>query len=251
MEDNARHDMLISPLGFDDDVGGIVDAFMTDEDELMTPGVATTTMETHGDVVTEADPSVISATASSAASTSGLYLTNRLPLCIYLTCDDDQFSPYQVLLRKQIELFEAGSLSHRELDVVQGRNKPVVLGQVGIRCMHCRHVCPKTRGAVYYPNKLISVYQAAQNMVPHFLQFCEYIPKDTRESLLTLSQDPTASSLVERTGDSHNKKSKKSTGGKEAWARRIQALGVYEDEHGLRFEKSVTSRDHQHPTEEE
>jgi hypothetical protein len=38
----------------------------------------------------------------------------------------------------------------------QGRNKPIVLGQVGIRCRHCAHLHPKKRksSGVYFPSKV-------------------------------------------------------------------------------------------------
>ena len=51
-----------------------------------------------------------------------------------LKCDDEQLSEYQMLVRKQLEVFEA-----QPEDVesnTQGRKKQVVLGQVGLRCRH-------------------------------------------------------------------------------------------------------------------
>jgi hypothetical protein len=56
------------------------------------------------------------------------HLTGRCPTILYLSCDPETLSDYQCLVRKQIELFEAN-----ENDVMagaQGRNKPIVLGQV-------------------------------------------------------------------------------------------------------------------------
>jgi hypothetical protein len=133
------------------------------------------------------------------------HLTGRCPTMLYLSCDPENLSEYQCLIRKQIELFEAN-----ETDMqagAQGRNKPIVLGQVcctlassggtavaplllhsatpycyrlsssrltssihgfppqvGIRCRHCAFVPLSSRGrsAVFYPSKLINVYQASQ-----------------------------------------------------------------------------------------
>jgi hypothetical protein len=68
------------------------------------------------------------------ATSMGL-LTGRNPVLLYMSCDDDSLSAYQCMVRRQIEIFEA-----RTEDVesnAQGRNKPIVLGQVGIRCRHC------------------------------------------------------------------------------------------------------------------
>jgi hypothetical protein len=59
------------------------------------------------------------------------------------------------------------------------------------------------------------------------LHECECVPLDIRNELATLSVDPV-----------------KSVAGKEAWGDRAISLGVYQDEYGLRFEKSVVSREH-------
>jgi len=142
-----------------------------------------------------------------------------------MKCDHDSLSRYQCIVRKQIEVFEAGQ---EYVDATaQGRNKPVVLGQVGIRCRHCQMVPvqQRGRGAVYYPSKLTGVYQAAQNMATYHLMGeksgCQHLPEMVRIELLSLNPQ---------------KKSKSSAGGgKKYWADGVRVLGVYEDENGLRF----------------
>lgn len=156
----------------------------------------------------------------SLASNSKEYtLTGRPSTPLYLSCDPATFSEYQVLVRKCIELFEA-----KDVDVTsnaQGRNRPLVLGQVGIRCIYCAMVHPseRSRGAMYYPSKLDGLYQAAQNLANgHLIEGCPLVPPSVRSTLVRL------------------KNQKSSTGGgKHAWAERCHALGVYEDECGLRF----------------
>lgn len=141
----------------------------------------------------------------------------------------DKFSQI-VLVRKNVELFEA-----REEDIAsnaQGRNKPINLGQVGIRCTHCARLSPpeRVRGAQYYPSKLEGLYQAAQNLANgHLMDGCPLIPAPLREELIQL-------------------KAKKSSagGGKAAWAQRVHALGVYEDDCGLRFADRVDAFASQH-----
>lgn len=86
-------------------------------------------------------------------------LSGRAPISLYMSCDDESLSEYQCLVRKQIEIFEA---MKDDVDSnAQGRNRPIVLGQVGIRCRHCTMLPPKhrARGAVYYPAKLQGLYQ--------------------------------------------------------------------------------------------
>jgi hypothetical protein len=152
-------------------------------------------------------------------------LTGRPALSLYLTCDDDTFSQYQVVIRKCIELFEA-----HEADVhsnAQGRNRPVVLGQVGIRCRFCAAVPPKERckGAMYYPSRLVGLYQAAQNLAnSHLVGMCPFVPADIRDQLVSLKDKKSAAG-----------------GGKTEWADRAHNVGVFEDDHGLRFAERLDS----------
>jgi hypothetical protein len=167
----------------------------------------------------------------SLASNSITFLTGRMPKLMSLSCDVDTMSPYQALLRKQIEIFEADC---QEAQVsIQGRNKPILVGQVGIRCCHCAHVHPmhRTRAAVYFPTKLEGIYQAGQNMSLHMLQYCPNIPSHVRELLTKYKQEATATSNSTAT-TSH------AGGGKKHWAHTAQVLGVYEDKRNeiLRFE---------------
>jgi hypothetical protein len=168
--------------------------------------------------------------------TAAAILTGRPPTQLYLSCDHTAFSPYQVLVRKNIELFEA--LPEDVESSAQGRNKPIVLGQVGIRCRHCSALPPKdrSRGAFYFPSKLEGLYQASQNLANgHFISddHCPFVPVDTIASLLFVKNDYKSSA----------------GGGKSAWAERAHALGVFEDENGLRFAPSIGafSEQHVHP----
>ena len=150
-------------------------------------------------------------------------LTGRLAIPLYLSCDYLTLNEYQVEVRKQIEFFES-TCDDVQFSSHQGRNKTISLGQVGIRCRHCSFLPPneRKRGSVYFPAKLDGIYQAAQNMATiHLCDHCQSIPQNLREQLLQL------------------RNSKVSGGGKTQWAERARALGVYEDEHGLRFEKHI------------
>ncbi|KAL3916223.1 MAG: hypothetical protein SGILL_005276 [Bacillariaceae sp.] len=148
-------------------------------------------------------------------------MSGRKPQPLFMSCDDDSLSEYQCLVRKQIELFEA-----RPEDVAsnaKGRNKPIVIGQVGIRCKHCRALSPKTRarGATYYPAKLNGLYQAAQSMASgHLCYHCQHMPQNIRQELLVLRERKSSAG-----------------GGKKYWGDGVRILGVYEDESGLRFHK--------------
>lgn len=147
-------------------------------------------------------------------------------LVLYMTCDDDSLSAYQCLVRKQIELFAA-----KEEDVesnAQGRNKPIILGQVGIRCRHCSKIPPRhrTRGATYYPAKLHGLYQAAQNMASaHLCNHCQLIPDALRQDLVVLRDRKSSAG-----------------GGKQYWADGVRVLGVDESNNVLLFEASAQAQ---------
>ncbi len=85
--------------------------------------------------------------ASSSSSTGRSY-------SLYVESDERNLSQYQCMARKQIEIFEA--TSDDAGTNAQGRNRPIYLGQVGIRCRHCSKLPPKQRktGSVYYPNRV-------------------------------------------------------------------------------------------------
>jgi hypothetical protein len=133
--------------------------------------------------------------------------------------DNRYLSEYQCLVRKQIELFEVGS---DELGSnAQGRNKPIVAGQVGVRCRHCsiipsRH---RTRGAHYYPAQLRGIYQAAQNLASsHLSGRCQLIPDELRQEILSLRDRKSSAG-----------------GGKEYWASSAASLGIAEVDGIIRF----------------
>ena len=81
-------------------------------------------------------------------------LMGRDPVQLYMSCDDERLSAYHALARKHIEFFEA---AQEDISTnARGRNRPIVLGQVGIRCRHCSELPPRRRqrAAMYYPFKL-------------------------------------------------------------------------------------------------
>lgn len=139
---------------------------------------------------------------------------------LYMPCDDEILSDHQILLRKQIEFFEA---QPEDVETVTpGRRKGIVLGQVGIRCIHCAGIPPqrRTKGTVYYPAKYKGLYQAAQNMAAsHLCEACENINPLVKEELRAY-----------QTG-----KSTSGHGGKQYWSDAAKVQGIIETEEGLRF----------------
>jgi hypothetical protein len=148
--------------------------------------------------------------------------SRREPVILFMECDEDSLSEYQCLIRKQIELFEADK--EEAASSVQGRNKQVVEGQVGIRCRHCTVADPRQRqkGCMYFPTKLDRIYQAAQNLSAfHLCEHCKHVPAVVRQKILVLRERKSPAG-----------------GGKRYWAEGVRCQGVFEDRVGLRFQKS-------------
>jgi hypothetical protein len=147
-------------------------------------------------------------------------LTDRPPIALHLEEDSHSLNAYQCLLRKQIELFETAPTSGVE-GRSQGRNTPIRIGQVGIRCRHCASLPNKARpkGAVYYSKSLDGVYQVSQNMSKvHLTERCRRIPNIIKQRLISL-----------------HSVNRRASGGKPYWVDGIRQLGVYEDGPILRF----------------
>ena len=165
-----------------------------------------------------------------------LHLTGRSPTILYLSWDPDSLSPYQVLLRKNIELFEAQESdvdSHSHVHAALPTT-PIVAGQVGIRCIHCAHVRPasaRAPGACYFPGKREGVYQAAQNLgKSHLFELCPCVPDQVRVDLMVL-----------RAQKASGKK------GKKAWADRLIALGRWKSVAGDYDMQALISLTSYHP----
>ena len=142
------------------------------------------------------------------------------PVDLYMGCDDELLSEHQLLLRKQIEYFEAGPQEVQS--ITHGRRREIIIGQVGIRCKHCAQLPPRSRpkGAVYYPASLRALYQAAQNMAAsHFTLSCERIGDDLKSQFQAFQ----------------GAKASAGHGGKKYWSDCAKAVGIVETETCLTF----------------
>jgi hypothetical protein len=152
-------------------------------------------------------------------------IKNRRSL-LYFPTDDEFLSEQQIFIRKQIEFFESA------LDDVgktsSGRKHPTMLNQVGIQCRHCATlpIRYRERGAVYFPAKLVGIYQASQNIAAsHMIKLCQMIDIQIKEKLMAYKHS--------RAVSGH--------GGKKYWAETAKAQGVIDSESGsgLRFKEEI------------
>jgi len=137
-------------------------------------------------------------------------------------------SEYQAYLRTQLAFCETSHTQNQGR--AQGRNKPIVPGQVGLICKHCAvHATTTTRnnnnnvrGTVYYPACINRIYQAAQNMATsHLIKSCPNMDAVTRSHLQLLRD-----------------RKETANGGKRYWADGCAGLGLYETKDGLRLRRS-------------
>jgi hypothetical protein len=148
-----------------------------------------------------------------------------LPVTLSNAEDTIKLSPHQVLLRMQIEAFQA-----TDDDVTthtRGRNKPIVSGQVGIRCRHCAHlpVSSRQKGSTYFPATVLGIYQAAQNMSTSHIQggSCSEMPIELKQKFENLQTLKVASSGA----------------GRPYWAESARQLGLVDTEDGIQFVRSL------------
>jgi hypothetical protein len=147
-----------------------------------------------------------------------------LPICLARSAVDEyKLSEHQNFLRQQIEAFQA-----TEDDVMthtRGRNKPVQLGQVGIRCRHCAHipVSRRQKGSTYFPSNKLGIYQAAQNMSTAHIQcgLCTEMPEEIKLKFMEIM--------------SAKKPNCSNGAGRPYWAQSATQLGLVDTEEGIRF----------------
>ena len=150
----------------------------------------------------------------------------RLPCLLAVPEDNQKLSNHQVFLRNQIEAFQA---TEDDLTThTRGRNKPIKLGQVGIRCLHCARlpVARRQKGSTYFPASLHGLYQAAQNMNTTHMQrgLCTEMPPEYKKMFTEAVNNKVSSSVA----------------GRPYWAKTARQLGLIDTEDGIRFVRDLT-----------
>ena len=77
-----------------------------------------------------------------------------------------------------------------------GRKHAVVVGQVGLRCIHCRHTTrssERVKRAVCYPSSIKRIYRTVIDMkLDHFIH-CKFVPDSLKNTLAALKANNTRS----------------------------------------------------------
>jgi len=102
--------------------------------------------------------------------------------------DKHWLSDLVCLIRENIEVFAANPDDVAARSRRGGIKKPIAVGRVGIRCIHCANVPhqKKAKGAVSYPNSIRIVHQAVRNWQRYHFDACEHIPDSVRKAYSAL-----------------------------------------------------------------
>lgn len=105
---------------------------------------------------------------------------------LLLAMPQDRVSLSETLcvVRENIEVFRA---SQADVDApAPGRKHAVIVGQVGLRCIHCRHTTKcsdRVKRAVCYPSSIKRIYRTVIDMkLDHFTQ-CKFVPISLKKRL--------------------------------------------------------------------
>jgi hypothetical protein len=112
---------------------------------------------------------------SSAQGTPGF--TGESIFLLALPQDKISLSETLCVVRDNIEVFTA---TQNDVDApAPGRKHAVVVGQVGLRCIHCRYTAKasdRVKRAVCYPSSIKRIYRTVIDMkLDHFLH-CKFVP---------------------------------------------------------------------------
>lgn len=110
------------------------------------------------------------------------------PIILATPQDAENLNSIHCFVRKHIEVFAA--TDYETSAPCPGRKAPLVLGQVGLRCIHCKAVHPRlrTKRAVCYPRSISRVYNCVSDMKFDHFSNCNYLPVNVKEEFEALNQ---------------------------------------------------------------
>jgi hypothetical protein len=103
----------------------------------------------------------------------------HLPVSLHFLGDEEVLSPYECLLRKNIEFFGADPSDDR-----------TSLGQVGIRCRNCAHLHRNDRDSMEFPRRYEDLGASSKRLACHMIQSCDFVSTTLKAELTRLSKLP-------------------------------------------------------------
>ena len=120
-----------------------------------------------------------------AATQSIFPQTNNSSILLSHSDDENLLSPYLCIIRKQIEVFASTPEDIKAKLSVGGNKIPPIAGQIGLRCIHCKHVPfrDRAKSSESYPNLLKNIHQSVRNYQRHHWPNCKEIPVQVRKEV--------------------------------------------------------------------
>jgi len=121
----------------------------------------------------------------------------KTPLLLAISIDKDWLSDTDCFVRRNIEVFCA---TEEDLISAQSDRKyPIVLNQVGIRCLHCAQSTDDVRGnAVSFPYSIDGLYESVRELQKMHLESCPNFPPNITTELSELKTSTSLSSVLRR-----------------------------------------------------
>jgi len=163
-----------------------------------------------------------------------------------LGVSDDKYylSELQCVLRQEfVETF--GTTQTDIVLPVYGRNKPIALGQVGIRCQHCKYFNANSlnnggngdannertnrinaQNAISYPSFVSNIYNTVQQMYRLHFDQCPHVPAELKQRVANLK-------------DSHTSNR---GGRKQYWMDSAKRIGLVDTSFGIHYGRDPTDR---------
>jgi hypothetical protein len=139
--------------------------------------------------------------------------------------DDDVLSPLHCFMRRYcVEAFSATEADVSTPRYGKSHGVKVVVDQVGIRCLYCKHrpTGKRPERAVCYPSSLQNIYHSIETWQRRHSLVCSYIPPWVRKSIVELMES-----------------SKTRAGGRRKyWEDSSKRLGMVDTSHGVRFSRT-------------
>lgn len=215
----------IKPLEPKNETGGDVEV----ANLLLNMGGASNDKKSLTDKTIVGSPSTASKPASQVppSDTSELqdgYLQNWVggSISLHTPEDDDVLSPLHCFMRRYcVEAFSAEPEDVATPRYGKSHGFKVEVGQVGIRCLHCKHLPHGQRAerAVCYPSSLRNIYHSIETWQRRHSLVCKHITPWVRKSIMELMES-----------------SKTRAGGRrQYWEDSARRLGMVDTSRGVRF----------------
>ena len=110
------------------------------------------------------------------------------PTRLSITSDEQFLDPVNNFLRSScIEVFVIDSNYQSSEGCGRGM-KSNQLGQIGLRCVHCKHVHSSNRAnqAVSFPSKTLNIFESVRNYQRFHFEACQYIPPELKQKYYEL-----------------------------------------------------------------